>query len=429
MHSFASLPFLKRFHPIWQNPAFLWLWLSTTIGNFGGQITAIALPIIAVSDLHATPEQMGWLIALETLPFALFSLPSGVWIERIKKLPLMKINYIALVVVIGSIPVAAWFQFLNLGLLYFVGFMIGICNVFLGTAMQVFTTQVVNNKDHLVHAHGAISAVSSAARTAGPGVGGALIQVLTASFVLVVDCCALLIGLLMIMRIKHSETLPAHSKASFITQIREGLAFVFKEPSLKVLTWAVAAWQVLFHGVLTLEILLASRDLALSPKLIGIGFAAGGATAVIGSLIAPRLSDRFSVGTVMTVGFGLTALGWCLLAFAPAGTYAPWSFACAQIFFQAGVSLFFVTYIAMRQVLTPEHLLSRVTATMRFLTVAATPLGALLAGFLGQQLGVRNALIAIAISSLLLTLGVVFGTPLRKLSQQNDKAEHKIKQF
>ncbi len=426
MHRFVNLPFLKRFHPIWQNPAFIWLWLSTTIGNFGGQITAIALPIIAVSDLHATPEQMGWLIALETLPFALFSLPSGVWIERLKKLPLMKLNYVALVFAIGSIPLAAWFNLLNLGLLYFAGFIVGICNVFLGTAMQVFTTQVVNNKDHLVHAHGAISAVSSAARTAGPGVGGALIQVLTAPFVLVVDCCALLIGLLMIMRIKHNETLPLQSKDTFITQIREGLGFVFREPSLKVLTWAVAVWQVLFHGVLTLEILLATRDLALSPKQIGIGFAAGGATAVIGSLIAPRLSDRFSVGSVMTVGFCLTAVGWCLLALAPGGLYAPWSFACAQIFFQAGVSLFFVTYIAMRQVLTPEHLLSRVTATMRFLTVAATPLGALLAGFLGQQLGVRNALITIAICSLLLTLGVVFGTSLRKLSQKNIKATQAI---
>jgi hypothetical protein len=291
----------------------------------------------------------------------------------------------------------------------------------MGTALQVFTTAVVG-KEHLVSAHGAMSAVNSASRTAGPATGGALVQLFSAPFVLLADLLTLSLGLLALMKIKVQETVEVVRHQSFLEQIREGIRFVFGEPNLKALTWSVAIWQVLFHGVLTLQILLATRYLNLTGTQIGLGFGAGGVVAVIGSMVTPHFNIRFGPGPVMMVGFILTACGWSLLAFTPVGNFSFAGFAGAQMLFQAGVSLFFVTYIAMRQVLTPAALLSRVTATMRFMTVAAAPVGALIAGNLGQAIGVREALICFALISIALVVIVAIASPLRKLQRPDSES-------
>jgi MFS family permease len=403
---------------IWANPAFFWLWIATTFGSFGAQITEMVLPFTAATYLHADARQMGLLVALETLPFALFSLPSGVWIEQIRKLPLIRYGHVALILIIGSVPLVAWLSQLTMTHLYVVGFLLGICMVFLGTALQVFTTHVVG-REQLVPAHGAMSATGSAARMAGPATGGMLVQLISAPLVLLADCIMVFAALIMLMKIQLIEPAPVRSTDSYAKQIKEGFAFVFQDPNLRTLTWAVAIWQILFHGIVTLQVLLATRDLGLSGHQIGIGFAIGGFSAVLGSIFVPRLTERFGVGKVMMTGFVLTAMGWLTLSSAALGSSSTLRFLMfggSQLIFQLGVALFFVTYIAMRQALTPPHLLSRVTATMRFLTVAVTPVGAACAGFLGHALGVQMAITIIAIASVLLVAFVARFTALHNLS-------------
>jgi Transmembrane secretion effector len=271
----------------------------------------------------------------------------------------------------------------------------------------------------LVEAQGAMSASGAAARTAGPASAGALVQLLSAPLVIVVDVTALAIAWVLLLKMKVVEQVQSRSHLSFWRQVLEGLRFIFNDPNLKVLTWAVALWQVLFHAVLTLQILLATSELKLTPQAIGLGFAAGGFMAVLGAAYTSKLTQKYAVGPVMTTGFVLTAMGWTTLSLTPYVTdQGPWraiAFGFSQIIFQAGVSLFFVTYLAMRQVLTPVELLSRVTATMRFITVAAAPVGALLAGYLGDWMGVRQTLWLIAGCSVVLVLSVSIGTSLSKM--------------
>jgi MFS family permease len=410
---------LLKFSAIWRNPDFVWLWMATSIAAFGGQITEMILPYTAATVLHASASQMGLLVALQTLPFALFSLPSGVWLERIHKLPLLRICFAGLILALASVPLVAYFGTLSLHHIYVLGFLIGAFSVFAGTALQVLTTHTVG-KDLLVQAHGAMSAVNSASRMAGPALAGAILQVLAAPVMLLIECVTLFAALLMLQKMKIVEPAPQKSSVSFLDQVREGVRFVFQDPHLRTLTWAVAAWQLLYHGVLTLQILLATRDLGLSGGQIGLGFAAGGVTAIIGSIAVPRLTARHGVGKVMVVGFVLTACGWLLLAGSPQGATVKSKFALfalAQVVFQLGVALFFVTYIAMRQALTPAQLLSRVTATMRFLTVAVAPIGATLAGFLGTWLGVETAITLIALTSVLLVIVVARLSSLHRLEE------------
>lgn len=405
-------------NPIWQNPAFVKLWLSSTVSSFGGQISNIALALTAVTVLHATPDEMGWLIAMETLPFALLSLPSGVWLDRVRKLPMLVVGEFTLAALLITIPIATWYGWLSLTHLYVVGFGIGVCAVFLGTAFQVFTTHVVG-KQNLVPAHSAISASNSASATAGPGIGGTLVQLMTAPMVMLVDAVCLFVAGFLLMRIKVVEPKPEPATESFMAQLREGLRFVFADKRLRALTWSVAFWQILFHSVVTLQVLLASRDLGLSAQALGFAFTAGGSAALVGALLAPKCADRFGVGPVMMAGFALTSAGWVAMAISPSGPYALAAFALSQLLFGLGSTLFFVTYISMRQVLTPAPLLSRVTATMRFLTVAATPIGALLAGKLGAWIGVRSALELVAVASIILTIVVATASPLRAMTMPN----------
>src|SRR5205809_6184994 len=117
------------FQGLWRNPEFMKLWTSLTITSFGAQVTNLALPLTAAVMLQATPFQMGVLVALETLPFALVSLHAGVLLDRVRKLPIVIAADFGRGVALLAIPVAAFTDVLSIEILYVVGFFSGVQNV------------------------------------------------------------------------------------------------------------------------------------------------------------------------------------------------------------------------------------------------------------------------------------------------------------
>ena len=138
------------------------LWTSILISSLGGQITLLALPLTAAVLLHATPTQMGLLTAMELVPFGLFSLPAGVWLDRVRKLPVYIVGELTLAVAVGSVPLAHWMGWLGMPWLYFVGFLLGTVYTIAGSASQIVLTQVVS-RDRLVEAHAKNALASSGA--------------------------------------------------------------------------------------------------------------------------------------------------------------------------------------------------------------------------------------------------------------------------
>src|SRR5216110_4022811 len=169
----------RTFQGLWRSADFRRLWTSLTITAFGAQITNLALPLTAALLLQATPFQMGVLFALETLPFALVSLHAGVLLDRVRKLPIVIAADFGRGVALLAIPVAAFTHVLSIEILYAVGFLCGVQNVVGGAAYQVLLAQLAGRK-RLVEANAKIALGETSAALVGPGLAGALIQVLTA---------------------------------------------------------------------------------------------------------------------------------------------------------------------------------------------------------------------------------------------------------
>src|SRR4029453_13539380 len=170
--------FGRVFDGLWRNPDFMKLWGSLTITAFGAQITNLALPLTAAVMLHATPWQMGVLVALETLPFALVSLHAGVLIDRVRKLPIIIAADIGRGVALLAIPIAAWFGVLSIDILFAVGFLCGVQNVVGGAAYQVLLAQIAGRR-RLVEANAKVTLGETSSALIGPGLAGGLLQLMT----------------------------------------------------------------------------------------------------------------------------------------------------------------------------------------------------------------------------------------------------------
>ena len=198
------------------------LWASLTITAFGSQITNLALPLTAAVLLHATPWQMGVLVALETLPFALVSLHAGVLIDRMRKLPIVIAADIGRGVALLAIPVAAFTGTLSIEILYVVGFFCGIQNVVGGAAYQVLLAQMAG-RNRLVEANAKIALGETSSALVGPGLAGGLIQLVTAPFAIVLDALTFFASALMLRRVRIPNDAASRAASSVTTEIHEGL--------------------------------------------------------------------------------------------------------------------------------------------------------------------------------------------------------------
>jgi MFS family permease len=407
--------FLSRnFRGLWRLADFRKLWVSLTITAFGAQITNLALPLTAALLLHATPLQMGILVALETLPFALFSLHTGVLLDRVRKLPIVITSDVSRGVALLSIPLAAYFDRLSMELLFVVGFFCGAQNVVGGAGYQVLLAQLAGRK-RLVEANAKISLGETGSALVGPGFAGILIQALTAPFAIVLDALAFIGCAFLLKGLKVPNDVPSPpAKGSMWAEIHEGLLLVWRNRTLLALAVVAGLWQVLHHMQVAVLILFATRDLSLSAGAIGIVYMCGGLGCVIAAALAERLAQRFGIGPVIVYSLTLTAVAWQAfgLVQGPPGV-ALIALGLAMLVFDFGAVLYGINYLALRQAITPDRLLGRMTATMRFLTVAAAPLGSLAGGVLATIFGLRSTLLVIGALGLGLAALAIFWSPVR----------------
>ena len=405
----------RRFRGLWLSPDFRKLWGSLTITSFGTQITNLALPLTAALMLHASPMQMGILVALETLPFALFSLHAGVLLDRVRKLPVVISADLGRALALACIPIAAWFGWLSIEVLFGVGFLCGVQNVVGGAAYQVLLAQMAGRK-RLVEANAKTALGETSAALIGPGLAGALIGLLTAPFAIALDALSFVVSALMLRRIKGRSDVPQVEGATSVwREIGEGLKLVWENRTLWGLAWLAGLWQFLHHMQIAVLILFATRQLSLSAGAIGFAYACGGLGCVLASVFAERLSARIGVGPVIVAGLMVTAAGWQAFGLlGGSGWVAMLALGAAMLVFDFGAILYAINYLALRQAITPDRLLGRMTATMRFLTVASAPLGSLVGGALATAIGLRGTLLVVGALGLALALAAVLWSPVRQ---------------
>jgi MFS family permease len=367
------------------------LWTSILISSFGGQITMLALPLTAAVLLHASPSQMGVLTAMELAPFVLLSLPAGVWLDRVRKLPVYVLGEGLIALILASVPLCWYFDLLTMAFMYGVAFAIGCVFVTAGSAAQIVLTQVVP-RERLVEAHAKNALASSGAEVAGPGVAGALIKLVGAPLALLADAMLLLGSVVILRGLRVQENRSSIEQTHFWRDLKEGFRFVVGQRLLVSLATAVGVWQMCHQCAMVVQILVATRELGLNEHQVGLCYMGLGLGTVAASTLGNRISRRFGPGPCLIVGFAVCGAGWLQLALAPLGVWGITSFVFMLLCFSAGAVLIFINFLALRQAVTPEPLLGRMTSTMRWLILLPAGPGALLGGYLGEHLGLRYAL-------------------------------------
>jgi MFS family permease len=366
------------------------LWASILISSFGGQVTLLALPLSAAVLLRASPTQMGILTAAEIMPFALFSLPTGVWLDRVRKLPVYIVGEISISATVASVPLAWWLDRLSMGWLYFVAFVIGAVNTTSGSAAQIVLTQIVP-RDRLVEAHAKNALASSTAEVTGPGAAGALIKIAGPPVALLADALLLLISSAILRGVRVIET-PGALRSGFWPAMREGLDFVRGHKLLITMAGCVGVWQMCNQAATVVHILFATRQLGLGARAVGLSYVALGAGTVLASALGSRVVRRLGPGPTMVLGFALSGFGWVVLACAPLNRVGIAAYPLMLMSYGVGSVFIFINFLSLRQSVTPGPMLGRMTSTMRWLILLPAGPGALIGGWLGEHVGLRTAL-------------------------------------
>ena len=402
-----------------QHPEFFKLWSGQAISSFGSAITTVALPLTAVVVLHASPVQMGVLLASTTLPHLLFGLVAGVWVDRLPRRSILVGADVARSLLLGTIPVLGVIGALRIEHLYAVAFLTGVMTMLFEIASMTLLPALVG-RDDLIQANGVMVLNTSVAGTAGPALAGGLVQALTAPLAIAFDAASFLLsaGCSLLIEVKQDPTSAgARGSARLWAEIVEGLRVVFGSPVLSAV--AVSAGIGSMAGAMqgALVVLYLARDLHLSAAFIGLAVAASGAASVVGALLAPPYSRWLGAGPAYITGQMLASAAGLILAAARGPLSVVLLFVVVgRLAGGLGAPLYAVPQRTLRQSLVPGQVLGRVNATWRFLVIGAQPLGALLGGLLGAAIGLRAALVAGSVGIL---IAVTWATrsPLRTLRQ------------
>lgn len=372
---------------------------ADAISKLGSEVSLVALPLTAALTLHASPFQVGLLTAAEMVAFLLVGLPAGAWVDRMRRRPVLVAADAVRALALLSIPAAAMLGVLGLPQMYAVALVNGLCTVFFDVAHQSYLPSIVGRED-LVRGHGTLAANQSLAQLSGPGIGGWLVQALTAPIAVVADALSYAGSALLLLGVRadekpgerdgRGEGRAVRGGGRLWPEIAEGLLFVAGQPVLRRVA-AVGALMMLTFGLWSATVpLYMVRELGVSPGTYGMLLSAGAVGGVAGAWLAPRITARLGTGramygaawaaTVCVAPLALTAAGPRLLIL-------PAALAAGGV----ATTVFSVAQGAYRQSICPPHLLGRLSATMRFLMWGPMPLGGLLAGTLGQLAGVRVA--------------------------------------
>jgi MFS family permease len=385
---------------LWHNADFRRLWAAQTVSQFGSEITSLALPLLAILVLNATTFEVAALAVVDWLPFFLFSLPAGVWIDRLPRRPILIAADVGRALVLGSIPLAYLLDLLTLAQLYAAGLLTGTLTVFFDLSYQSYLPSVVERHE-LGEGNAKLEVSRSAAQVAGPGLAGVLVAGLTAPYAILTDAISFIASALSLSRIKRPERVteqrPEQTRA-FRAEIREGLRFVLRHPILRPIVLFVGASNVFVNMLFAIYLVYAVRELGLDAKTIGLILSLGSLGSVIGALTANRVARTLGIGpgliaVATTGGFGLL-----LIPLASGGLVLPF-LVVAHLFWGFFVLNYFVSAISLIQAITPDHLLGRTNASRRFLVQGVIPVGALLGGGLGTLVGLRPTIAVAAIGA------------------------------
>jgi MFS family permease len=383
---------------------FMHLWTAESISQLGSQVSLLALPLVAITILHVSTFQVGALTAVEFSPFVLFGLPAGAIVDRLPRRPVLVTCDIGRALVLATVPLAYAFGNLSYAQLLAVVFLTGSMTVFFDVAYMSILPALVD-RDQLTDGNAKLEISRSAAQTAGPGIGGLLIQWLGAATAVLADATSFLASAVLIRGIRATEPPiePAdpneHRLRALAREIREGLHYVLGHRVLRMVAGSTATSNFFSTMSLAVFLLYAVRELHYHAGFVGLVFTIGNVGVLAGAVLTERITRAFRLGPTIMLGMLLSSIAMLLLGLAPT-QHAAIYFVIAWLGFGLGGTVYNINQVSLRQAITPPRLQGRMNASMRFMVWGTMPFGSLAGGVLGTAIGLRPTLIVAGIGGL-----------------------------
>jgi MFS family permease len=391
------------------------LWAGQTISELGSQVTLVALPLTAILVLHASAFAVALLTSFEYLPFLVFGVLAGVWVDRLRYRRVLIFADVVRAAVLGSIPVADAFGVLTLAQLYAVAFVAGSLTVFFSLAYHAYLPTLVE-RDLLVRGNARLETTRSIAQTAGPAAGGGLVSLLTAPIAIAADAISFCISALFLLSIRTRDApAPDTSARHLRTELREGVAYLWRQPILRANLFSAGLANFSYGIVWALVLVYAVRVLDLGAATIGIVLAAGQAVGIVGAAVAPRIARRIGIGPTLIGAMALPGPAILLIAFAGRSTAIPF-LAAGWALWSLAALVTGVTGVSIRQALVPQRLQGRVAGATRSVIFGVAPVGALVGGTIATTAGYRTAFLVAAVTGFA-TFVPLFLSPARRLRE------------
>ena len=400
---------------LWRNGGFMRLWIGQTISVGGSMIGKTAMSFTAILVLHATPFQLGLLSAVRLAPGFLSGLVAGVWVDRLRRRPILISADIGRALLLATIPSAAVLGLLRIEQLYVVTFLVSVLTIFFDVAYQSYLPSLIG-RETLVEGNSKLAASASVAEVGSFAMAGWLVQLFTAPITILIDAISFVVSAMSVWLIHAPEPAPACDlQPNIRREIAEGLSAVLHNRLLRALA-ACTLSKEFFGGMYgALVVLYMARDLGFSPGILGTIWAVGGISSLIGAGATESTTRRLGIGPAMIAGLLLFGIALFFIPLARGTTLtAALLLVLQQISGDGAATSYQINQVSLRQAITPERLLGRVNASAEFLRLGATLIGSLLGGLLGEMIGVRTTLFLGAFGTLLSTFWLVF-SPVRGL--------------
>ena len=380
---------------LWANRDFLKLWTGQSISELGSQVSGLAIPWLAAAGLHATPLEFSLLTVLGLLPFILFALPAGVWVDRLRRRPILIVGDAARAVLLGYVPLAWALGILTIAQLLVIQFLVGVFTVFFDIAYQSYLPVLVEGKQ-LVEGNSKLQTTAAAAGVAGPGLAGVLIGVLTAPYAIVLDAASFVVSTAFMIPIRAVETTPEREagqpRSKMLPELKEGVRYVVHHPHLRWI--AVCTGSSNFFSMLSMAIVLLymQRVLHISPFWAGAVFAGFGIGSLVGAATTTPFQRAVGVGRAILIPSILFSFAGFAFPLAPHGTRGVPVLLAGTLVFGFASMAYNITQVSYRQAITPRRLLGRMNASMRWIVWGTMPLGSILGGAIATATSMRMAL-------------------------------------
>jgi predicted MFS family arabinose efflux permease len=402
---------------LWRDGDFLRFWSAETLSLIGSQVSLVAIPLLAVTLLTATPFEMGVLNAAQFAPFLLLTLVAGVWVDKHRRLPMLIATNFGRAILFGLIPLAMTMKLLNIGLLATLVFLAGMLTVVFELAYQSYVPSLVGH-EHLIDANGKLEGSRSFAQMSGPGTAGILVGAVGAPIAILVDAVTYLVSAVTLLFIRRTEPRPQPDtgpRRSLWEQVIHGLRLAVSNPYLRALGAEAAVYNLFNQMLWAVLILHLARGLHFHPIVIGLVLTAEGVGALLGSLVAARLSRHWGLGPTLIGSIVVANAAPLLIPVAPNGwVLAGPLIALAMMINGAGLVVYSIQTISVRQAAVATDVLGRTNAGYRFAVTGTAAIGALIGGALGGLIGLRATMVVGALGTLVAMLFVI-RSPIPKL--------------